>query len=431
MKKFSRIIVILLVAVLFAQLPAFAYTPLETVTNAKRAAVYSIDADRIVYDKNSTQECSIASVAKIVTAKVVLEKIDDLSREVEITEDMLSLVPFDSSTAGLAVGEVYTYEQLLYCLLLPSGNDAAIALAVAVSGTVDAFSGEMNRLVAELGCENTGFVNPHGIDEIGQYSSASDLITIFKYCLEDEKFLEMISTTEYDLDIEGYSTTYHHTNRMMNVDSEYYYGPIKGSKTGTDVYAGSCLISYAEKNGLEYIAVVLGCDYPEEGKIPYTYSDTRSLLEDAFNSYAVCQVNENGQVVGTLPVTNMKGGDEVEIAVSEPLTVVCDTGTTAESFTGEIDIIGEYIAPLKAGTVVGTINYYDCEDKFVGSSDVVTVADAEYSNFKSVLQGLKLVSGWQYLLIFIGAIIVALIIMLLLQYLRVKILRSLRKKGRK
>ncbi len=428
MKKLSKILVFVLVAAVFLQLPAFAYTPLETKVNAPRAAVYSIDAERFVYDKNSTQECSIASVTKIVTAMVVLESGVSLQDEVTITQEMIDLIPYDSSTAGLAVGEVYTYEQLLYCLLVPSGNDAAIALAVAISGSIDAFSGEMNRFVAALGCENTGFVNPHGIDELGQYSTAADLVKILLYCMENEQFMKFFSTYEYELEIEGYSDTYEHTNKMMNPEGEYYYSPVIGSKTGTDTGAGSCLLTLAQKDGFTYITAVLGCDKPDKENGPYTYSDTKALLEDAFAAYGVCTVNNPGDIITLLPVTNMKDGDEVEVTVKESLNVICDKGMTADQFTYETDIIGEYIAPLAAGTVVGTVKYYDENGEYAGSSELVTVKEAEYSRLKAIVNGLSLVSGWQYLIIFISAIFIALLIMLAVQYIKRSIRRAKRRK---
>lgn len=428
MKKLSKILVFALVAACFLQLPAFAYTPLDTQVSAPRAAVYSIDADRFVYEKNATQECSIASVTKIVTSMVVIEKVGDLKQQVTITQEMIDLIPFDSSTAGLAVGEVYTYEQLLYCLMVPSGNDAAIALAVAVSGSLDAFSGEMNRFVASLGCENTGFVNPHGIDELGQYSTAADLVKILKYCIQNEQFMQFFSTYKYELSIEGYSDTLEHTNKMMDPEGEYYYQYIIGSKTGTDTGAGSCLISLAQKDGLKYITVVLGCERPHEVWGPYTYSDTKALFEDAFSSYAVCTVNKPGEIIGALPVTYMKDGEEVELTVVDSLTAVCDRGMTADNFTHEIDVVGEYIAPLAAGTVVGNVKYYDENGEYVGSSELVTVQGAEYSKFEAIMASLSLVSGWQYLLLLIGAIFVALFIMFIIQSIKRSIRRAKRRK---
>ncbi len=428
MKKLRKFLVFMLVAAVLSQLPAFAYTPLDTQVSAPRAAVYSIDADRFVYEKNATQECSIASVTKIVTAMVVIEKVDNLQQQVTITQEMLDLIPFDSSTAGLTVGEVYTYEQLLYCLMVPSGNDAAIALAVAVSGSLDAFSGEMNRFVASLGCENTGFVNPHGIDELGQYSTAADLVKILTYCIQNEQFLKFFSTYEYELSIEGYSDTLEHTNKMMDPEGKYYYQYLIGSKTGTDTGAGSCLISLAQKDGLKYITVVLGCEYPDEEKGPFTYSDTKSLFEDAFNAYAVCTVNKPGEIIGTLPVTYMKDGDEVELTVVDSLTAVCDKGMTADNFTFETDIIGEYIAPLAAGTVVGTVNYFDENNELVGSSELVTVQGAEYSKFEAIMDSLSLVSGWQYLLILLGAIFIAVLFMFMIQSVKRSIRRAKRRK---
>lgn len=434
MKKITKLTatVLCIVAVLALLTPTvYAYTPMDCEIHSQRAVVYSIDADRIVYDKNATQECSIASITKIVTALVTLESGLPLSQQVTITQEMIDLIPYDSSTAGLATGEVYTIDQLLYCLMLPSGNDAAIALALTVSGDIDSFALEMTEKAAEIGCTNTGFMNPHGIDEINHYSTAKDIAMITAYAIKNENFLRYFSTYSYDLSIEGYETTLHHTDKMMDKESEYYNPDIIGSKTGSTEAAGSCLVSYAKRDGFSYITVVLDSGFDEAADVSYTYADTTNLLNTAFDTYGVVTLNTKGDVVSFLPVTDMYKGDGVDLAVAETVTVITNKDLTAADFRVETEVIGEYIAPLAAGVEVGTASFYDSEDCLVGSCKLVTVQGAEKSDVKAIIRSLSLVSAWQYILILVAAVVLAVVIIVLVQYLKQAYRRAMRRKHRK
>lgn len=430
MKKTAAVFIALAICITLI-CPAFAFSPVEANVNAKCAVLYSIDAEKFVYEKNPKTEASVASLAKMTTAMVAIEKSPDLDKKVEITSEMLSQVPESSSVAGLEAGEVYTIRQLLYCLLLPSGNDAAVALAYAVSGSVDAFCTEMNQFVTKTGAEATGFVNPHGYDELGQYSCAADLALIAAYCIKNPVFLEVFSTSEYQITIEQGSWTLYHTNEMMDKESPEYYPYLVGSKTGHTEAAGPCLVSYGKKDGLGYISVVLNSTYEENGETKSsTYKDTRTLLDAAFSSYSVCKVNTPGEIISTLPVTDMKGADFVNLTVEEQLTVIYNNGANPDNFTHKVNIVGEFIAPLEKGTVVGTVDYYDEDGVLVGTSDVLTMEEAEYSRTKALFRSLTIVTWWQYLLIFIISIVVAFILVLLFQYIRNLVRRSRKKRER-
>ncbi len=411
-------------------IPAYAYTPMDCNISAEKAIVYSIDADRVVYDKNANQESSIASLTKMMTAICVLESGRPLSENVTITPEMIELIPYDSSTAGLAAGEVYTIDQLLYCLMLPSGNDAAIALALHISGSIDQFSALMESTAKKIGCTHSGFQNPHGIDELEHYSTAADLAKIVAYGIKSENFLKYFSSVKYELNIEGYSATLHHTNQMMNPESPYYDADIIGSKTGSTESAGLCLATYAKRGDFSYITVVLGCEYDEVNDVPNTYADTKTLLDTAFSNYGVCSLYSNGDIVGSLPVTDMLDGDSIPITVDKTVTVITDSDLTVEDFTYETDIVGEYIAPVAKGIKVGTLTYYDNNGEQVGKCDILTAAAAEKSDFKALTRSLSLVKWWQYLLILLGAVVIALIIILIVQYIKVSMRRAMNKKKR-
>ncbi len=429
-----KIISVLLCAAVLAGvcvIPAFAFTPMDCTVSAEKAIVYSIDADRVVYDKNANQESSIASLTKMMTAICVLESGHPLTEQVTVTSEMIELIPYDSSTAGLAVGEIYTLDQLLYCLMLPSGNDAAIALALHISGTIEDFAALMESTAAKIGCTHTGFQNPHGIDELEHYSTAADLAKIVAYGIKNENFLKYFSSVTYELNIDGYSATLHHTNAMMNPESEFYDSDIIGSKTGSTESAGLCLATYAKRGNFSYITVVLGCEYDEVKEAPNTYADTKTLLDTAFQNYGVCSLRNNGDIVGDLPVTDMYGGESIPLTVDKTVTVITDSSLTVDDFTYTMDIVGEYIAPVAEGIKVGTLTYFDNNGEEVGKCDLLTAASAEKSDFKAITRSLSLVAWWQYLLILLGAVVVALIIIFIVQYIKVSMRRAMNKKKRR
>lgn len=410
--------------------PVCAYTPMDCDITADLAVVYSIDADRIVYDKNANQESSIASLTKIMTAICVLESGHPLSEEVEITNEMIELIPYDSSTAGLVAGEIYTIDKLLYCLLLPSGNDAAIALAVHISGSIEDFALLMESTAKKIGCTNTGFKNPHGIDELEHYSTPADIAKMVAYGIKNPDFLRYFSSYSYELTVGDFSTTLHHTNAMMNKESEYYDADIIGSKTGSTDGAGLCLATYAKRGDFSYVTVVLGCKFDEEKNVPTTYSDTKTLLDTAFANYGVCALYAKGDIVADLPVTDMYKGESIPLTVDKTVTVITDSELTVEDFTYKTDIVGEYIAPVAEGITVGTLTYIDNNGEEVGSCNLLTAAAAEKSDFKAITRSLSLVAWWQYLLIFLGAFFVAIAIILAVQYVKNAIRRSMSRKKR-
>ena len=154
----------------------------------KSALIYDMTDNKLLYELNTDEQRSIASLTKIVTTITALESISNLQDEVTITNSMLSKVRWDASIADLKAGETYTYEDLLYASILPSGADATISLAISTSGSIDNFVKKMNELTDRIGMTNSNFVNVHGLDEKGHYSTASDIQKLLLYCLKNPKF---------------------------------------------------------------------------------------------------------------------------------------------------------------------------------------------------------------------------------------------------
>ena len=166
--------------------------------NSNHAILYNLNDGTVLYEKNSKDRTSIASMTKIMTAIVAIENINNLDEKVKLTyDDFRGLVEANASVAGFRSGEEVTYRDLLYGLMLPSGADAAQALTRLVAGNIDNYMNMMNQKAVELGLLNTHFVNPTGLDVENHYSTVEDVATLFQYAIKNETFLEIIKTKNY------------------------------------------------------------------------------------------------------------------------------------------------------------------------------------------------------------------------------------------
>lgn len=216
---------------------------------ASNAILIDSDTGRILYEKNSGDQVKIASLVKIMTAVVALEH-KDLDQKIFISGNAASI---GENSMGLTEGEVYTLEELLYGLMLNSGNDAAYAIAEGTAGDSDTFVQWMNIKAKELGLKKTRFADPSGLDD-STFSTAKDLARLTRYALKNPKFREIVKTVEIDIpgnDKHKYVPLYNQTNLLTT------YPGVMGVKTGFTEEAGLCLVTYAANDGREVIGVVL------------------------------------------------------------------------------------------------------------------------------------------------------------------------------
>ena len=236
----------------------------EAVSEGLSAAsgLFDVTDRKILYARNLHERLYPASTTKILTAYVAL-KYGDFSATATVSSEALNLDP-DSSVCGLSVGDTLTLEQLLYGMLMSSGNDAANVIAETVSGSQEAFVALMNQEALALGATNSHFVNAHGLHDEQQYTTAYDLYLFFQAALSDELFVQIIGTKEYTAEYtnskgEAVTKNWKTTNRYLNGEKETPEGvTVLGGKTGTTFDAGYCLIMYSQGSaGHDYISVVM------------------------------------------------------------------------------------------------------------------------------------------------------------------------------
>ena len=237
----------------------------EAASSLHAAALFGVDQKKVFLSEQMHDRLFQASTTKILTLYLAL-KYGTLSDEVTVSKNAVS-VPSDSSVAGLREGEQLTLEDLLYGLMLPSGNDSAVAIAEHISGSVDAFVQLMNQEAHALGATNSHFVNPHGYHDKDHYTTAYDLYLIFNQGIQNEKFVDIISSPSYTTDIKEpdgsvRSVTWRQSNLFVNgTRTAPENVTVVGGKTGTTDEAGACLVLYEQDSqSRPYISVVMGAE---------------------------------------------------------------------------------------------------------------------------------------------------------------------------
>ncbi len=277
-------------------LAAAVFFPLDVnAVSAQKAYVLDAVSGRVLYEKNPNQQSLIASTTKIMTALVVCEQCNVLDR-MRIPKEAVGI---EGSSMYLQEGEVLTIQELLYGLMLRSGNDAAVALAIYCGGTVEGFAELMNDKARNLGLKNTHFVNPNGLDAPGHYSTARDLAKLSAYAMENPVFRQTVSTKTIKA---GNRCLTNHNKLLWRVEGS------DGVKTGYTKAAGRILVSSATRNDRRIIVATI-----DDGD---DWNDHAALLNEGFSRYQLQEIVSEGDFVGTVEVM---GGEnrKVEILAAE------------------------------------------------------------------------------------------------------------------
>ena len=314
-----------------------------TGVSARGAVLMEAATGDVIFGQNENARLPMASTTKIMTALVALESLP-LETVVKITAESVGV---EGSSIYLTEGEILTLEQLLYALMLESANDAATAIAVAVSGSTEAFAEKMNARAASLGLTSTRFVNPHGLDHEEHYTTAYELAMITREALQDPVFREICSTERKIIPLRGDEGVRLLLNHNKLLDS--YEGCI-GVKTGFTKRTGRCLVSAAERDGVTLIAVTLNA--------PDDWRDHTAMLDYGFGVYESVTLCEAGafsaplwMISGTQDYVMAENTDSLSLTLRrDHAPVLCVVELPRFAF-----------APLSAGQTVGRLRFYEQE----------------------------------------------------------------------
>ena len=325
------------------------------VTFASSAAALTIDAaacvlidastGRVLYENNAHQALPPPSTTKVLTALLVLESVEDLSTTVTLPDDFANV---GESGIQLEPGETQTIEDLLYALMLRSANDAAQALAIAVSGTEEAFVKYMNDKTEELGLTDSTWQNPHGLDAEGHLTSAYDLAMITREAMKYPLFNQIIVTEQWTLPWPSnvYDRVVYNYNQFLTL-----YEGADGVKTGYTDTAGNCLVASATRNGMRLIGVVLNC--PNQTH----YEQMELLMDYGFETYKPVQLASSGDVIAQIDIRH---GDKstINAVLNNDIVIALPSNSTYQP-VAQLDLPASLEAPLDAEEPIGSISYSD------------------------------------------------------------------------
>ena len=362
--KDKIIIALFLIVILLAIYTTVIFSANELSLSSKSAALYEPSTGSFLYLKNADIKLPMASTTKIMTAIVAIEN-SDLNKKITVDDRAIGT---EGSSLYLKHGEKITMSDLLYGLMLRSANDAAEAIAYAISGSIDSFADLMNETAENIGLSSTHFTNPHGLDDEDHYTTARELALISAYALKNETFSKIVSTKKAVITSDNNdSRLVVNHNKLLNL----YDGAI-GVKTGFTKKCGRCLVGAAIRDGLTMISVTINA--------PDDWSDHEKLLDFGFSKLEYKKIVSSGEYIYNVPVLN-SSKEFITVKNEDEYGMVKSKGSPDPKI--EIKLSRYFSAPIKSGDKMGEIVIYD-NDVVLSKIDLVATEDAK-SNIKKRL----------------------------------------------
>ena len=380
MKKYIFLILLLIIPICVKA------ENLDLAPNAKSAILIEASTGEIIYEKNSHEKLPPASMTKMMSMLLIIEKIEENKLK---WDEMVTASSKASSMGGsqifLEPGEKMSVTELLKGIAIGSGNDATMALAERISGSEEEFVKLMNEKAKTLGLKNTNFKNPTGLDAENHYSSAYDMALIAKELVKHKKILEFTSTYEdYLRQNTNNKFWLVNTNRLVR-----FYQGVDGLKTGFTNEAGYCLTSTAERNSLRLITVVMN-----EPDSTTRSNETSAMLDYGFNAYTVNKIIKKDKSIGTIKI-NMGYKKEINVGSKEDINILNNNNKEKRNVTYKIEY-KNISAPIKKGNIVGKINLIE-NNKIIKNLDLISLEDvkkvnilkAYIRNLESIIKGIN------------------------------------------
>ena len=343
-------------------------------TNSRRYIVYDRISKSMIIGKNEDVKSAMASTTKIMTTIVILEKVD-LNEKVTVSAKAGGT---GGSRLGLKRGDKASVRDLLYGLMLRSGNDAAVALAEHVGGSVKGFAELMNEKAIELGLTNTHFVTPHGLDDANHYTTALELAKLTDYAMDNETFAKIVGTKSTTIYINNQPRQINNTNELLGV-----LNGVVGVKTGFTNNAGRCLVTETKRNNMDIITIVLGADTKKDRT-----KDSVNLIEYTFSKYKMYNLEEqiikefnkwkNINEKRILIIKGKTSNPKLALGAIEKATIpICDNDKIEYS----INALTEVEAPVEQWNVMGTLTV-KINGEILENIDIVNINEVQKRDWK-------------------------------------------------
>lgn len=332
----------------------------EMEISAKSAILVDFNTGKVLYSKNENEPLAMASMTKVMSMLLIMEKIDDGSLKYD---DIVEISTESSSMGGSQIflnpGDKYKVVDLLKGVAMASANDAVVALAEKTYGSKEHFIEAMNKKAESLGLKNTHFVNVHGLDEAGHYSSAYDMSVMARELLKHEKILDFTRVyEEYLTKPDGSQIWLVNTNKLVR-----FYDGVDGLKTGFTQKAGYCLTATGKKNNLRLISVVMG-----EESIEKRSSDTVKLLNYGFNTFKVNLIKNKSEILGKVNVQKGKK-ENVDVVLVNDLIELLNASDKPSNYKFKI-LVDKIAAPVKKGDVIGKVKVLNDNGILISQVDI-------------------------------------------------------------
>lgn len=370
-------VVIFLFVIFMSCFSVSAKADTETIgVSAQSAVLYCVNNDTVLFEKNSTQKMSMASTTKILTTLIALEHSQAEDNEVTFTKEMIA----EGSSMYLKEGYKLHLSDLATGMMTVSGNDAANAVAISISGSIEEFAKVMNNKAQQIGMTSSSFVTPSGLDDENHYSTALDMARLMAYAMSNNSFAELTAKKNARVDFispEDMSITYGNHNKLLSL-----YEYCNGGKTGFTKKSGRCLVTSAEKDGVKLIAVTLNA--------PDDWNDHINMYNYGFSKVTAVTDVDKDYTINTDVVGGTK--NSVNVKPVKAIDYVKPTNSNSE-ITRKVIIDSFLYAPIEKGEVVGTAQYY-LDNKLLCEVPLVTTTNVEYKTvdkgfFESIAEFLK------------------------------------------
>lgn len=393
---------------------------------SKSAILINLDTGQTVYEKDCDTKRYPASTTKIMTYIIVAEHVNNFKRtKVPIKQSVLDVLEGTGSSManiGAHVGKKMSVLDLLYSMMVPSGNDAAVVLADYVGGgSIDKFVSMMNQKAKDLGCENTHFMNPDGLHDKKHYTTARDLAKITQYALTLPEFSKISNTTTYYVTGDEYPLVT--TNYLIdsNRGGKYYYQYAKGIKTGTTDEAGHCLVTSGSADGYSYLGVFLKSPYnPDPAKDVYgTMLDAKALFRWALTKLELNQVASSETPMREEKINLAWGKNSVQLVPEKNINAIVPKDFKESDVKVETTVPESVDAPVKKGDIIGkAVVYYNGpkvkEKTKLAEVNLVSSESVERSGILYIFSVIQNIITSRWFIVVVAAIVLLLILYIII-----------------
>ena len=354
------------------------FIKVNALTGAKSMVVMDVDSNRVLLSQNANEQLAMASTTKIMTAIVAIEESSDLNEIVKINDKAVGI---EGTSIYLQKNESIPLKELLYGLMLASGNDASLAIGYHIGkGNLESFVDKMNEKAKQIGANNTQFINPHGLDTVGHYTTAYDLALITAYAHKNDVYKEIAGTRKIQIS----STPDGHNRFLLNKQRLLKtYEWCVGGKTGFTDNAGRCSVSVSEKNGLRLVCVVLNA--------PNMFEDSVLAFNTAYNTYEKTELLRPYTYIDSLPLYNDEE-NMVKVYTEKGFSYPLKKGEKA-NISVEIELPSALTPPIKKEEPVGKLKIYLGKD-LIFLENIYTIESVENIELSNTIE--KIIRKWFY-----------------------------------